>query len=345
MSIGKKVVDWYEAQGRDMPWRETRNPYNIWVAEVIMQQTRIEQGVKYYYRFIERFPDLPSLAHAPLDDVLKHWEGLGYYSRARNLHKAAQQLMDEYGGEFPTHHEELRKLKGIGPYTSRAIGSFAFGNACGVVDGNVMRVMSRVLNEFAPINQAPTKARFQQVIDGWVQRVDSRAFNHGIMDIGSIICTPTQPACLICPLEADCEARKAGSVHLLPKKEKKLRRKQRCFDFYLLHDEQGRIAIRQRPPEGYWGGLWEIPNEEVSRKAWNKKKSEWGGTYCLELKHVFSHFDMLIHVYKLPLATGEGLLSEAPFAEVQFIPSNKIPIFAFSKAVLNIFDRAWQSMD
>ena len=335
--IGQLIVDWYEQQGRDLPWRETKDPYRIWISEVILQQTRIATGIAYYHRFIERFPDVQRLAAAELDEVLKSWEGLGYYSRARNLHAAARQIVEEYGGRFPGHHTELIKLKGIGPYTARAIGSFAFGNETGVIDGNVLRVMSRVLGDFSPIDQQKTRKSFQQIIDQWVQGVDSREFNNGIMDIGSTICTPTKPGCMICPLEAACKGRKEGITHLLPYKEKKLKRKIRFFHFLLIEDQHNQIAIRQRPAKGVWGGLWEIPNVEVSEEDWKMPHTREGGQFLFRLKHIFTHFDMMIRVYKVSKEQS------TEWEGSQFIPTEKIATFAFARAVLKIFEQ-WQNM-
>ncbi len=337
--LGTLVVSWFAEYGRNLVWRNTHDPYRIWIAEIVMQQTRIEQGTAYFYRFVERFPNLQSLAKASLDEVLKYWEGLGYYSRARNLHTTAKQLMEDYGGTFPKHHTELIKLKGIGPYTARAIGSFAFKNETGVLDGNVLRVMSRVLNNFLPINQQKSRKVFQQIIDTWVKGVDSRAFNQGMMDLGATICTPTKPACMICPLETHCEARKEDTLHLLPHKGKKLKRKTRYFNFYLVSNSSDEIAIRQRPVSGLWGGLWEIPNEEVEMKIWDQKQNLQGGTFSFKMKHVFTHFDMMINTFVLTAVEAHH------WEGVQFISKDKIPIFAFSKAVLNIFDNAWQNMD
>lgn len=332
MSIGTEIVSWFEQNGRDLPWRETRDPYRIWIAEVILQQTRIETGVGYFYRFVERFPDVQHLAGADLDEVLKYWEGLGYYSRARNLHAAAQTLVQDYGGTFPDHYQELLRLKGIGPYTARAIGSFAFANPTGVIDGNVLRVMARVLGDSRPINVPKTRQAFQAIIDQWVADVPSRPFNFGIMDLGSVVCTPTRPGCLLCPLQDRCEARRQGLTHLLPHKEKKRKRKVRYFHFYLVEDEAGRLAIRQRPRDGLWGGLWEIPNEETPPATWQDRTDPHGGRYCGELKHAFTHFDMMIHVYRLSA-------DQAPsWPEIRFIDPTEIPIFAFAKAVLKIFD-------
>ena len=337
--LGHLVVSWYHEYGRNLIWRNTREPYKIWIAEIIMQQTRIEQGEGYFYRFIQRFPDLDSLANAELDEVLKYWEGLGYYSRARNLFAAAHQLRDIYGSKFPEHYTELLNLKGIGPYTARAIGSFAFDNETGVLDGNVLRVMSRVLNDFSPVNQQKSRKKFQEIIDSWVLGVDSRAFNHGMMDIGATICTPTKPACLLCPLESHCNARKEGSIHLLPYKEKKLKRKTRYFNFYMAHNREKEVAIRQRPFSGLWGGLWEIPNKEVEVEGWQKRHDASGGLFLFQLKHVFTHFDMMINVFELSNVEVDA------YEDVQFISKDKISIFAFSKAVLKIFDETWQNTD
>ncbi|MEM7375403.1 MAG: A/G-specific adenine glycosylase [Bacteroidota bacterium] len=334
--IGSKIVQWFDKQGRDLPWRDTRDPYLIWISEVILQQTRIETGIAYYYRFIERFPNVQALAKAELDEVLKYWEGLGYYSRARNLHAASRHIVGELAGQFPNHHTELIKLKGVGPYTARAIGSFAFGNQTGVIDGNVLRVMSRILGDFSPIDQQKTRKSFQHIIDQWVEGVDSRSFNNGIMDIGSTICTPSKPACLICPLEAVCKARQEGIIHLLPYKEKKLKRKIRFFHFYLVINREGEFVIRQRPTEGLWGGLWEIPNEEVDQKQWKVSTSSYGGPYLFGLKHVFTHFDMMIRVYQL--ADSQSAVWEG----CQFISTEKIATFAFARAVLKIFEQ-WQN--
>lgn len=332
MKIGEQVIEWYQEHGRKMAWRDTYDPYRIWIAEIILQQTRIAQGETYFYRFMERFPTIESLAQAEQDEVLKYWEGLGYYSRARNLHAASHQLRDTFHGEFPKKLEDLLSLKGVGPYTARAIASFAFMQEVAVLDGNVLRVLSRILGDFSPIDQQKSRKKLQIIIDSWVKQLDSRAFNHGMMDIGSTICTPTKPACMICPLQDDCSARKEGTIHLLPVKAGKLKRKTRYFNFLLQKDSLNQIVIRQRPETVFWGGLWEIPNEEIAGEAWQSKKRE-EGRYLGEMKHVFTHFDMMIHVYEVK---GQDVLEEA---DCQFIPKEKIPIFAFSRAVLKIFER------
>ena len=334
MTIGERIIHWYNENGRKMPWRETTDAYKIWISEVILQQTRVAQGENYYYRFIERFPNIKSLATAEIDEVMKYWEGLGYYSRARNLHAAAQQLMNDYGGKFPETHEEIIKLKGLGPYSSRAIGSFAFGNVTGVIDGNVFRVMSRVLNDFSPIDAPSTRLHFQLIIDKWVHNLASSPFNQGIMDIGSTICTPTQPACLLCPLEDVCGARNEGSITLLPVKGKKMVRKTRYFHFYLIENEQNEILIRRRAAKGIWGGLWEIPSVEVEKTAWDEKKSDYPeAQYFHALKHIFTHFDMELQVFRLPLENYSKTEQEIAISKAQ------IDNYSFPKAILKVFEK------
>lgn len=326
--IPARVADWYEREGRRMAWRDTRDPYRIWIAEVIFQQTRIAQGEAYFHRFLDRFPDLTSLAAASTDEVLKYWEGLGYYSRARNLHRAARLL--DARGDWPRSFRDWLELPGVGPYTARAVSSFAFGEGVGVLDGNVMRVMSRLLGAFAPIDLPAVRKRFQEQADAWAAQADSRAFNHGMMDLGSVVCTPSDPGCLICPLEARCEARRQGAVHLLPQKSPKKARKTRFFCFYLLRDDQGRLLIRQRPAKGIWGGLWELPSEELP-EALPPRTCPRGGAFRLEGRHVFTHFDMsycLCEPQDRSGLEGEGI----------YVSIGELGQYAFPAALLRMFD-------
>jgi A/G-specific adenine glycosylase len=330
------LISWYQAQGRDLPWRQTRDPYAIWLSEIILQQTRVAQGLGYYQRFLERFPTVGQLANAHPDEVRKLWEGLGYYSRARNLHATAKEVAHNLGGQFPPTWQELIRLKGIGPYTARAIASFAFGQQVAVLDGNVFRVVSRFLGDSSPIDLPATREAFQQILDGWVKGHDAPSFNHAIMDLGATVCLPRNPLCGECPLARGCKAHQAGDPHAFPQKAKKLKRSVRHHQFYLLSDQQGRIAIRQRPDKGLWAGLYEIPNEEMKPTAW--KKAPKGLKLALELTHVFTHFDMHIRVFRGPI---EAL----PQENCQFINPSEIPIFAFSRAVLRIFEGVLDKVD
>ena len=330
MNPATSLIEWYEAEGRPLPWRENKNPYRIWISEIILQQTRVAQGLDYFLRFVERFPDVESLAAASQDEVLKYWEGLGYYSRARNLHHSAKVLVNDLNGVFPTHYTEWIKLKGIGPYTARAIGSFAFGNKTGVLDGNVFRVLSRYLGDFSPIDLPATRKTFQAVLDQWIQEVDPAEFNQAIMDLGATVCTPQNPKCERCPIQAHCKAYEDQNAHLLPVKAKKLKRKTRYFQFYLHRNEAEKLLIQRRPNQGIWAGLWEIPNREMEKKEW---KNGADNTYLGELKHVFTHFDMMIRVYHTSSPPEEISVDHS------FVSSEELSIFAFSRAVLKIFDQ------
>ncbi len=340
MEIGESVVQWFHNQGRKLPWRDSHDPYLIWVGEVIFQQTRIQQGETYFYRFTQRFSNVFELAQASQDEVLKYWEGLGYYARARNMHQTAIYVVEELKGIFPQTHTELMKLKGIGPYTSRAIASFAFGSSVGVLDGNVLRVVSRITGDATPINDPKARNAYQNTVDSWVETVDSRSFNYAMMDLGSMVCTPTRPGCLICPVQEQCVAFRDGLTQLLPQKKKTLKRKLRHFIFFLVQDEDGQIAIRKRPENVFWGGLWEIPNKELPRDSWETWKPAASGKIEGRMKHVFTHFDMMIKVCRINLADFSQI------EDSQFIPTDKIRNFAFSRAVKKIFEQfLWQSMD
>ncbi len=338
------IVQWYAREARDLPWRSTRDPYKIWLSEVILQQTRIDQGLGYYLRFIERFPTVESLAEADTDTLMKYWEGLGYYSRARNLHHTAKIIAEELGGKFPEDYRDLLKLKGIGPYTARAVGSLAFDNVTGVLDGNVFRVLSRYLADFSPIDLPATRIAFQSKLDEWIQTATSAQadpklpgkFNQGMMDLGATICTPRNPACEICPLEKQCQAKARGIVNELPVKAKKLQRKTVWQHFYLVGVDAGTLYVQRRPAQGLWPNLWEIPNLEVTEQDWNNGNE---GDFQLlgAFKHVFTHLDMMIKVY-----AGDALpraFDGETGGRLNAIPLGDIGEYAFSRAVLKIFER------
>jgi A/G-specific adenine glycosylase len=332
------LTQWYASEGRELPWRGTDDPYKIWLSEIILQQTRIDQGTSYYLRFVELFPTVFDLANAEADVVMKAWEGLGYYSRARNLHHTAKVVAAEMNGVFPDTWEELMKLKGIGPYTARAVGSIAFGNQTGVLDGNVFRVLSRYLGDFRPIDVPSTRKAFQEILDAWVQSVNSADFNQGMMDLGAMVCTPKKPSCVLCPLQEACVAARDGIAEQLPVKEKKLKRRTVWLHFYLVRNENGELLVRKRPSDGIWGDLWEIPNLEVVEKTWNRAGEEG---YELEgaLKHVLTHLDLMIKIYRGPQ------FPEDPGPEAKWVPFGELEDYAFSRAVLKIFERYLPEID
>lgn len=326
------LTQWYAAEGRALPWRETRDPYKIWLSEVILQQTRIDQGTSYYHRFVANFPTVHDLAAADNDTVMKNWEGLGYYSRARNLHHTAKVVAHEMDGQFPDNYQELLELKGIGPYTARAIGSIAFGNKTGVLDGNVFRVLSRYRGDHSPIDIPSTRKAFQEILDNWIQEVDPAAFNQGMMDLGATICTPKKPACALCPLSPHCVAYRDGLTLQLPIKSKKIKRRTVYHHFFLVGTDNKELIIRKRPDSGIWANLWEIPNHEVSEKEFNTAPLP---DFVLEgaLKHVFTHLDMMIKVYRGTAYPGP---ETSPH---RTIPLDQRNDYAFSRAVLKIFER------
>lgn len=290
MSFSNQIISWFRENGRALPWRETRDPYAIWLSEIILQQTRIVQGLEYWERFMAQYPTVEALAAASEDDVLKLWQGLGYYSRARNLHAAAKQIVEM--GKFPDTLEGIKSLKGVGDYTAAAIGSFAFDIPAAVVDGNVYRVLSRYFGIDTPINSTQGKKEFaalaQSLIPGGgnekikpeafeMELSPISAYNQGMMDFGAIQCTPQSPKCLLCPLAETCEALRNDRVSELPVKEKKLKVQTRrltyiyirCQEETSANGEQAEpmIAIHRRGKGDIWQGLWEPYNASDSKKT------------------------------------------------------------------------------
>lgn len=258
MSFSKKIIDWYVANKRDLPWRNTSNPYFIWISEVILQQTRVNQGMSYYKDFINIYPNISLLAKASEDKILKVWEGLGYYSRARNMHTAAKQIIKEYEGKFPTSYDSLIKLKGIGEYTAAAIASIAYSKPHAVVDGNVYRVLSRVYNIATPINTSKGKKEFYALANEILDKKNPGIHNQAIMELGAIICTPQKPSCNNCCIQEHCYAYMAGKQDELPVKLKKAGVKKRYFFYFFMHSKN-KFIIQKRTNKDIWQGLYELP--------------------------------------------------------------------------------------
>ena len=248
------LLRWFACHGRELPWRGIGDPYAIWVSEIILQQTRIEQGRNYWLRFMQRFPTVEALAAASEDDVLRQWQGLGYYSRARNMHAAARQIVAM--GGFPHTIEGLRALKGVGDYTAAAVGSIAFNLPVAAVDGNVYRVLARHYGIDTPINTTQGKHLFQAMAQELLPVQEAGTFNQAMMDFGATWCTPRSPRCIDCPVADTCEALRTGRVSQLPVKEKKLKIQERHLTYIYIRHE-GRIALRRRPAGDIWQGLWE----------------------------------------------------------------------------------------
>ena len=254
MDFTGTILHWYAENGRDLPWRRTRDPYAVWLSEIILQQTRVVQGRAYWDRFLERFPTVQDLAAAPEDEVMRLWQGLGYYSRARNLHAAAKQVV-ALGG-FPTTLEGIRSLKGVGDYTAAAIGSIAFDLPAAVVDGNVYRVLARYFGIAMPIGTTAAKKEFTELAQRLLPPDSPAAFNQGMMDFGATCCTPVNPACLTCPLQPSCQAFRTGRVELLPVKQAAAKPVERHLTYVYVRVD-GAVAIHRRGPGDIWQGLWE----------------------------------------------------------------------------------------
>lgn len=305
-----EVLRWYDECGRDLPWRGMSDPYAIWLSEVILQQTRIQQGRSYWERFMLRWPTVESLAAASEDEVLREWQGLGYYSRARHMHQAAKQIVEM--GAFPSDYDAIRKLNGVGDYTAAAIASFAFGQAVAAVDGNVYRVLARVFGIETPINTTEGKKVFTMLANQLLAKDRPAAFNQAMMDFGAVQCTPKSPVCVSCPLLEMCEAYRSERINQLPVKLKKLTVKTRYFS-YILIQCHGKIAVRRRPAGDIWQGLWEPYLVETPGKAgWEqvaKRYGEWGRLTLLreDVRHVLTHRIIMGDFYLVEASVAPSL--------------------------------------
>jgi len=296
--FARELIAWFRENGRELPWRQTHDPYAIWLSEIILQQTRIQQGWAYWERFMQRWPTVEALAEATEDEVLREWQGLGYYSRARNLHTAARQIVA--GGGFPTTLEGIRALKGVGDYTAAAIASIAFDIPAAVVDGNVYRVLSRYFGISTPINSSEGKKEFAILAQSLLDEIEetnhtsfhfssSSLYNQALMDFGAIQCTPQSPRCLLCPLQESCVALREGRVGELPVKLRKLKVKERRLTYIYIRC-QGETAIHRRGEGDIWQGLWEpllLEEEEWKKEKGERKKVE--GEWRIENGAVHNH--------------------------------------------------------
>jgi A/G-specific adenine glycosylase len=250
------LLSWYTNEKRDLPWRNTNDPYAIWLSEVILQQTRVDQGMAYYHKLLGHYPTVNELANAPQDEVLSLWQGLGYYSRGRNLHATAKKI--QILGKFPSTYTSLLELKGIGPYTAAAIASFAFNERVAVLDGNVFRVVSRFLASDMPIDKGPTRKAFQLLLNEWIPEHAPADFNQAMMELGATVCTPKNPKCSDCPLASNCSAFSAGTVLNFPVKASKTK-VEPLFLYYAAIEVQSGFVVKKRPESGVWAGLYDFP--------------------------------------------------------------------------------------
>lgn len=264
MQFIDEVVNWYTINKRDLPWRKTKDPYVIWLSEIILQQTRVEQGLPYFYRFLESYPSVADFARADEEEILKLWQGLGYYSRGRNMHAASKIVMEEHGGYFPSKYDELIKLKGVGEYTAAAISSFSADEVKAVVDGNVFRLLARFFGIGEVINSPQGKKTFTELANSLIDKQDPGTSNQAMMEFGSIVCKPRNPDCKACPLSQQCFALQNNMITVLPKKKKALAPRSRYFN-YVVVLSHGSILMNKRGPKDIWENLYEFPLFESER--------------------------------------------------------------------------------
>jgi A/G-specific adenine glycosylase len=313
-SLAAKLLRWYGAQHRDLPWRRTRDPYRIWVSEIMLQQTRTEAAIPYYHRFLERFPSVAALAAASGEEVLASWSGLGYYSRARNLHKAARLM----AGVFPTSYQAIRDLPGVGDYTAAAVSSIAFGLPYAALDGNVMRVIARMANDAADIGASRTRARFRELAGQWLDRRRPGAFNQAMMELGATVCLPRAPRCAICPLAALCEACRAGRQQQLPVKLRKPQPVNIAMAVAVVQ-RRGRLLLWQRAADSRrLAGFWELPSPEQLPES--HAMPEIG-----VFRHTITH-----HRYRVTVRAGSLAPTARAARPLRWIPIATLPSLPLS---------------
>jgi len=312
--LRRALLAWYRRHKRDLPWRRTRDPYAIWLSETMLQQTRVETVIPYYSRFLERFPSVYALASADIDDVTQLWSGLGYYSRARNLHAAAQKIVREHASELPSEVEALRELPGVGRYTAGAVASIAFDRPAPIVDGNVARVLSRVLDLREDVTTPSVQKRLWEEAEALARGPAPGDLNQALMELGALVCTPRAPKCLVCPLREMCRGLAAGDPEALPVKAKKAAPKRIEAVCAVVMRAEKLLAVR-RPPEGLLGGLWDLPGGELAKgepprsaleRALREKLGiELSGVAALgAVQHQFTHRTLALHVFRAEAKPG-----------------------------------------
>jgi len=338
----QQLLDWFAQNHRPLPWKNEDDPYLIWLSEIILQQTRVEQGRPYYEKFKNRFPTVHDLAAASEDEVLKLWEGLGYYSRARNLHFTAKFIADELDGVFPSTYKNIKSLKGVGPYTAAAIASFAYNLPHAVVDGNVYRVLARFFGIETPTDTTAGKKEFARLASRLLDQAQPGRYNQALMDFGATQCTPKAPTCGSCPLQSECTAFREGTIQKLPIKSKKLKKRSRYF-YYLLFHHQGEVLLQRREEKDIWQGLYEFPL--IEQEQFIKKKGSiflhptWRAIvgeqdFSVEkiskpFKQTLSHQHIIATFWEIELTNPFPISTEKAFA----VPRKKLSDFAFPRII------------
>jgi A/G-specific adenine glycosylase len=341
-----RLAAWFTANRRDLPWREDRNPWYVWLSEVILQQTRVEQGLPYFRAFVARFPTVRDLAEADLDEVLRLWEGLGYYSRCRNLHRAAREVMTRFNGDLPATHEDWLSLPGVGPYTAAAVTSLAYGLPHAVLDGNVIRVLSRLAMVEHPTHSAAARRAFTELADAFLDRDHPGQHNEALMELGALVCTPRKPQCGTCPLQPGCAAAAAQRMEDFPVKKKGAPIPHHHIAVGIIRDAKGRIYIQQREQDAMLGGLWEFPGGkvepgELAEAACRREVLEETGMLVqpmdkiAAIDHAYSHFRITLHAFDCALSGEPVSSTQAPHA---WVTREEFSDYAFPRANRRILD-------
>lgn len=340
-SFSDKIVAWYQKNKRDLPWRKTDDPYKIWISEIMLQQTRVDTVIPYYKRFLERFPTVYNLAEADQQDVLKSWEGLGYYSRGRNLHHASKTVVDKFDGNVPSTWDEITSLKGIGPYTASALLSIAFQKKYAVVDGNVIRVLSRYYGIQNDIRKSTTKNKIQELADDLIPEDKAGDFNQAVMELGATVCTPQNPDCDDCPLFVDCIAAKRAQTDEIPYKSPAKKVPHHQIAVGLILNQKNELLIALRPNDSMLGGLWEFPGgkqeeDETLQEATARELREELGVEVevfskfRDLRHAYSHFKITMHAFWCRIKNGDPKPKSSQ--EIKWVSLDEIDEFPFPKA-------------
>ena len=325
MHFSKILIDWYSIHKRDLPWRQTKNPYYIWLSEIILQQTQVKQGLPYYEAFVKRFPTVFDLAKADEQTILKLWQGLGYYSRARNLHIAAKYIVNELDGNFPVTYKDLMKLKGVGDYTASAIASIAFGASTAVVDGNVYRVLSRVFGIDTPINSTKGIKEFKALASMLIDKKQPAEFNQALMEFGATQCKPKNPDCFACPLQRHCVAFVEHKIQELPVKLKNNRVRHRYFNYLVFIDKSKKTILEKRTKKGIWRNLHQFPLVETEK---SQTISEFGKLLenHLLLKDLAFNFSLNNEKDIIHKLSHQHLYTKFWIIEIDTLPQVGVPI-------------------
>lgn len=340
--FAQQLLSWFDDHGRhNLPWQDNRNAYRVWVSEIMLQQTQVATVIPYFERFMASFPKLSDLAAAPVDDVLALWTGLGYYSRARNLHKCAQVVTEQYQGDFPVDSQTLAQLPGIGPSTAAAIVSQAYNKPAAILDGNVKRVLTRIYAIEGWPGQKVIEQQLWKLAKQLTPQKRNADYTQAIMDLGATICRRNKPLCVACPMQNNCQALAQDKVSALPTRKPKKDLPEKQVWTLLLNDHQQNVQLYQRPHKGIWGGLWSLP-EFASLEDLENHLALLGITNCQplpELKHAFSHYKLTLHPYRVSLPANHGYIQES--TRLKWYASQQIDTIGLPSPIKQILQQYW----